>query len=311
MKQTFEKLLTDLVAQKVIAEDKKTAILTEFDSKIRERDETIFKKALETVDESHAKQLKDKMEKLDEEHSAAFDKIMKKVDAEHSKKLKQTITQLDEKCSKTLVDVVKKMKSKSINEGLVNKISDYFDAYIKETVPTKNIIDESRIAKLESMYRNMRELLLVNDSYIQKEIKEAVNDAKKQLLEKDKSINQLMLEKVTLVKEAKSKESKELLDEKCKDMTPKMKAYIETSFKNADTKEIEERLDEAVKAFKEDETKVREKLVSKADQKRKITNPVITEENVITENVEQIDPEMDQYANILNKSYKSTKWRPN
>jgi len=313
MKVIFEKLLNDLSTKKVISEKEKTDLLVEFEKQLKERDEATYAKALDTVDEEHSKLFEDAMKKVDAKHTKMLKNYAESTDIKHARKLRSFARRMDETISKKLVQVVNKLKSKNINESLTNKISDYFDTYLKEVTPEKTAVDQVKLIKLEAMVKRIKDAVMINEDYIQGEIKEAIDDAKKQLAEKDKALSKIMLEKVTMVKEANLLEAKKLLDNKCKDMTPKMKAYIETFFKDADKKEIEERLDEAVKAFKEEESKLRSKLVAEADQKKKITNPKQTEEPVINEETKianSDDAMMDHWAGIVSKSVKNKNgWR--
>jgi len=319
MKEIFEKLLADLVVQKILSENKKNELIKNFDAKLSEIKEAEFKKAsdilekkykdeLEKLDKEHCIIFKKAIHKLDNEHCRLFEQAMHKLDNEHCELFEQVMSKIDKDCSIKLLKVVEKLRNKNINENLVNKISDYFDTYIKESMPKSTIIDSAKLSRLEKLQENLKKLLFVSDDYVQKEIKEAVEDASKIIADKDAQINKLMLEKIEMTKKIKAAESIQFLESKTKDMNPKMKAYIETFFKNADKEDIEKKLDEAIIAFKKSENEERAKLVSEANSKKKIVKPIVYEEK--EPEIKQID-EMDQYTKMLSKSFKSYKWIQN
>ena len=130
---------------------------------------------------------------------------------------------------------------------------------------------------------------------------------------KDKEIDSLMLEKVELKKKYKKLEAKIKLDEKTKDMTPDMKAYIETRFDDADSSEIEGQINEAITAFKKKEGNKRRKLVESAKNKSKVKNPKIIKENTnvineVEKPKETEDKSILSYVNTINKSTKNSAW---
>jgi hypothetical protein len=150
----------------------------------------------------------------------------------------------------------------------------------------------------------MRKLLVVTDEFVNSEIKEAVVDAKSQLDEKTDTINELMLEKVAMAKEIDRLEAKSLLGEKTKNMTAGEKAYITKFFEGAGVEEINQRLDEAVRAYDNDMTRKKEELIS---EETETEIPVVESsdepEIILNEGVNEDEDMMDVFVNQINRSH--------
>jgi hypothetical protein len=186
-----------------------------------------------------------------------------------------------------------------VTEKLTDQVSDYLDAYLEEVKPQETLIDSSKMKRLEKMFEGIKEIMMVNDDYVQDEIKEAILDAKSIIEAKDKEINKLMLEKVQLGKKIKIDEAQQVLEEKISGSSPKLKAYLETTFKGASKEIIEEKFDEAVTAFENEEQTRRDQILSEAS---KVTPRTVVTEGLVTE--QRVPTQMDAYVNMVKKSLK-------
>lgn len=241
-------------------------IQNEFKTLIEAKKEEAYKRALEEaakkVSEDHTAEIKKLTESIDNDHSAKLQKLIEKIDLDHARKLKKIYESLDTHCSKKLVKVVKHLKENHRSQ-IIEKVSDYLDTYLEEAFPKKNAIDEAKLARLEESTKAIREILMVNDAYVQKEIKEAILDAKKQIEEKQSEVDKLMFEKVELKKKFDKIEADRMLTEKTKDMPLAQKSFILKYFAEATSKEISEKMNEAVQAFQKADRKERETLIEK------------------------------------------------
>jgi hypothetical protein len=343
LKKIFEKVDPSIFPEKIQAE-----LTTLIESKIKLTEEKAFesgyaegKKLLEKQDEEYTEKLKKLVETYDEDHSAKLQKLVEKIDTDHTKKLEKLVEDIDADHTKKFEAIVEKidrdhtakledvisLATKQINEAKaevsalkeskvnesVEAVSKYLDTYLEEAVPTAKVTDAAKLARLTEAFNKMKEILVVNEDYVQTEIREAVQDAKCQLDEKDNKINQLMAEKVELKANMKKYEAEKLLESTTKTMSPTKKAFIEKFFEGSDVKEISARLDEAVKAFDKENTQKREMLIEKnKNAGTKIVKPVVKQEQ-ITENasttVDEDDgePIMESYVSRINKSNSAVK----
>lgn len=260
---------------------------------------------VEAIDEDHGKKLQEIIEKvkndIDEDHGAKLEEILEKIDEEHAEKLQAVIDKIDEDHTEKLKAIIKAYQDRD-DAKITEQISDYLDLYLEEVKPEKEMADVAKIKRLEKMFEAFKEILVINDDKIQEEIKEAVLDGAAIIEEKDKEINRLMLEKVELNKKLKLDEAQKVLEEKIKECSPKLKAYLETTFKNADKETIEEKFDEAVQAFETEESDRRQQLAEDAKEGNKVQPKTVVTENL--SEVRSAPTMMDMYANIIKKSIK-------
>ncbi len=316
-----------------ISEIKENALQTALDT-VDEEHAKKLEKVLSKIDEDHSSKLEKVLEKIDEDHTSKLDKvisaidedhcnklekvvkqvtenididhgkkleqILDKIDEDHTAKLEQVVEAIDKDHTEKLEKVIETLQDKN-DEKLMEHISDYLDTYLNEVKPKEVIVNEAKLKRFEKMFEGLKEILIVNDDVIQTEVKEAILDAKDIIESKDKEINRLMLEKVELTNKIKNEEAQQVLMNKLNGSSPKLKAYLETTFKNASKDIIEEKFDEAVDAFEKDEQSRRDEIleneVSGVKPKQVITENLVQDRSVT-------DPTMDQYVNMIKKSMK-------
>jgi hypothetical protein len=292
MKDLFKKLLNDLSSKDVISEERKDELNILFETKIKEYKEKIFEDALESVDEKHIALLDKVVSKIDEDHTESLDKVLSKIDEDHTELLEGVLSKIDEDHTVGLKMVVEKYEN-GMQEELEGKVSDFLDVYIEDKLPEGKIVDTVRLEKLEEMFNEIKQIALISEISMDEEIKEAVQDAKTIIEDKDAEINTLMFDKIELSKKLKRNEASNLLEDKCKNINPKMRAYIETRFKDADVDEIEDKFEEAIEAFEEDETLLREEL---KDQATSNVNP----KKILTEGVADDKTKNSNTSDMMN-----------
>ena len=321
--------------KKILTEAVQTELVTLMETKDKQIKELAFTEATKVMDkkiaqinEENATKLKAELDKQDAELTAKAKTLVESIDKKHveklqkfveaddkakTEKMKLALKKVDESNTAKLELIVNECKKKietlktaSVSDKIVEAVDGYIDEYIHEILPAPAVVNEAKLNRLEKMYNQMREIVMVNDDTFQTEIKEAILDAKKIIEEKETEIDGLMFEKIELKKKLNANEAAKLLENKTQSLTPRTKAYLETCFKDADVHEIEERFDEAVKAFKDEEAKRRTKIVSESASKKKIIDPVKSKEDVIKPIVEQQQSKpkaniMDAYAGTVSK----------
>ena len=299
MKDLFKKLLDDLTSQDLLKEDKKEELETMFEDKLKDYKEQIFSEAVEAVEEDHFDKLNKVVEKIDEDHTALLDEVLTKIDEDSVKSLDKVVEKIDEDHLEGLAKVVAKYE-KGMMEEIDEKVNDFLDVYLEDKMPEDKIVDKLKLTKLEEMFEEIKKVVVVSDISMDEEIKEAILDAKSIIEDKDAEVNQLMIEKIEVSKKLKKIEAKHLLEDKCKNVNPKLTAYLETRFQDNSVAEIEDQFEEAVKAFEEDETLLREDLKSKTSSN---VNPkTIITEGVVDDKTKGTDSAMDMYINRYKRS---------
>lgn len=268
-----------------------------------------FETKLSSSDEDYGQKFQEIIEKLDTEHADEFKSFVERMDEDYATKFEQAVKILDEDHTKKFEEVTAILTKKNLTEKMATIVDGYLDTYLKDVMPESVTVDTAKLKRLDKFYESIKEMVLVDSDYIQTEVKEAILDAKSKIDEansivekKDKEIDTLMFEKIELKKQIEKIEANKLLSEKTKDMTPDLKAYVETSFANATTKEITEKLDEAVKAFKKKEDDKRKEIISSSESKSKVKNPVILEDTTQKDLKNAPDDEFAAYVKILNKN---------
>lgn len=308
--QAYEKALTIMNDKMKQVDEEHATKMQALVEKVKEK----YEKQLEAMDEDHSKKLQHVVETIDKSHTAKVKQLMEAVDTDHSSKVEKLMEAIDEDHAKKLTKVVETIKESVVDGKLVDQISDYLDLYLEKVMPKKALINEARLGRLEKFYKNIKELSMVNDEYVQTEIKEAVEDASQQLSKKDEEIDHLMMEKVELTSKIKKIEAAQLLSEKCKDLAPSLTSYAQTRFEKSTKEEIEEQFNEAIEAFKKEEKSKRAKLTETSQTKAKVKNPdIITEDQSLSLEKKDADSpdassvnteNMNEYVHILSKSLK-------
>jgi hypothetical protein len=301
MKDLFKKLLDDLSSKDVLNEERKEELNILFESKLKEYKEKIYEEAVDAVDADHIKQLEKVMRKVDKDHVDLLEKVLEKVDEDHTALLDKALKVIDEDHTEKVKLVANKYE-KDLSEEIESKVSDFLDVYLEDKLPEDKVVDSIRLEKLEEMASEIKKLVVVSEISMDEEIKEAIVDAKEIIESKDEEINQLMLDKIEVNKKLKKIEAEKLLEDKCKNINPKMRAYLETRFKDADTLEIEDKFEEAVKAFTEDETLLREEL--KGSTSSNVNPRTVLTEGVVDDKTGGNSSLMNQYISRFKRSHK-------
>jgi len=334
MKVLFESLLTELESKGLMDSAKKAELVKAFESKVEDITKQSFEKAVAVVDEDHAAKLQKALDMMDEDHAAKMqeivdlidedhaekfeaaleaiddkhtdllEKVISKIDEDHAAMLQDAVDKIDEDHSEKLKTIYKKYDAETIAKVEEN-VSKFLDAYLKEATPEEKIVDAAKLQRLESMFEQVKNMCFINSDYVQGEIKEAIVDAKAQLDAKDSMIDKLMLERAEFVSKIEKNEARTALEKKTKDVSPKLRAFLEVRFKDSKVSEIEEKFDEAAKAFADEETATRDKLVDAAKPSITPAAQQITE-GVIEEGTKEPST-MDAYVSRINRFAKNRK----
>lgn len=265
--------------------EKVQKLLEEKDQALIEMDRR-HTRGLEKVARVLKERYEDKIEFADEDR---LQEELEKLDAEHTAGLKKVIEFYEDKYTSMIEE----------------KINDYLDVYLEEVAPDDKLVDKYKLNKLDSLYTEMKDLLIGTEVSLDEEIKEAILDANSIIESKDEEINELMQEKIELSKEIKLNEAKQLLESKIQNVNPRLKSYLKTRFKNATVNEIEETFEEAVSAFTQDEQVARQRI--KQSVSSKVNPRKVLTEDVIDDRSQQTNSLMDRYVTKYINSQKYNK----
>ena len=312
----FEEQLTAIVEDKAKAA-RKEGFEQGFEEAIKEakKSEEASKAELDRVNEQHAEKLQEKIDEIDGDHTAKMQKVLEKIDVDHRDKLQAVIEKIDDdhtnKFERALelidedhtakLQMVKEYYEMKYEDSLVEATDSFLETFLEEVAPEADTVDSIKLARLEEMCSTMREMLMVNDDYVQTEIREAIEDAESQLNEKQETINELLSKQIELKDKIKEHEAAQLLESKTKDMKPAEAAFVKKYLKGATAEEISEKLDEAIKAYEADEADERNELIKEAGDKT--TEVVVPEDDTLEGDDDS--PGVDENDNALMESYAS------
>ena len=283
----------------------------------------MLEEILSKVDEDHTAKLSKFNEMVDENHGAMLEQVLDKIDGEHCGKLELVLEALDEKHAEMLRNVINAIDddhteklqklhdvvTESKDEQLVDKLSMYLKTYLEEVSPTAGMVDAAKLERYTKMFESIKQLLFVNDDYVQTEIKEALEDAKAQIDESNKKVDALMFEKVALNEKLEDKKAKAVLEAKLAKSPAKMRAHCEATFKGASAEEIEEKFQTVIEAFEADEKERREQIIDESKTEGVKPAVVIADAapapTVQKKIDESFDPAVASYVNTINRSYKN------
>lgn len=257
MNKLFEELLNKLIKEEVITEDNKSVFLENFEKKFKTVKEEIYadaiKKAEEITDEDHTKKLEEVTEFLDKDHTKKLEEIAELIDEDHTEKLEEVVSFIREEET----------------DKIVEKLSKYIESNLEDYIPEQKLVDEAKLERFKKTFEEAKQILCINDEFINDEVAEAMKEAKDKIDSQEDELNILTEQRNDIKEKFLKLESRQVINRKTKNVSPKLKAYLETRFLGSSIEDIEEQFDEAIDAFNEDEDVEREKLLKEQDLNNK------------------------------------------
>lgn len=285
----MEKLEEKLEDQANDCAEKLEKVIEKFDSEKAEA----LKELEEANDADATEKLQTVIEKADEEATEATEAIVEALIEDHTAKLKE----------------VKEFYEDKFEEKIVEQISKFLETYVEELIPESQTIDYIRLQTLEETFNRAKKMFGATDEFMQGEVKVALDEAKTELDKKDDRIEDLIAEKVELSSKIKSFEAEKMLSEKTADMTDGEAAFVRNFLKGCDVVEIQERIDEAVAAYKADEEAERQEVINEESETEIEVPETQVDETQINERTEVVEesnsnPYISQYVKNFKKSLK-------
>lgn len=273
-------MLKDLIDNiDVLTEDAKTSIQEAFElaceKKVEERVSLEVESALTQLDEQHAVQLETLIEAIDEDHSKKFEHALGHIDADHTAKLQQVVEHYESLLQEDAAQ---------LHEQLSDDISNYLDLYLEKVVPVKDIKQATKTKHDSRIVESIRELVSVDEKFINENIKEALTDGKNRMESLSSKLNESHKENIGLSKKVNELEAKLLLNEKLEDMPRAKKAYLNNMLDGKSPSYIKENFEYVVEMFEKGDDERRLVVESAAKPQRK--RPARRAKTLITEHVD-------------------------
>jgi hypothetical protein len=255
-----------------------------------------LEKLMEAVDVDHTKKLKKVVESIDTDHCAKLEKLVEAIDVDHSKKLKKVMEAVDIDHTKKLEKLVESIDVDHSNK--LQKVISMYEQKLKQTGKTETV-SEAKAQRLVKMFKTLKDTLMVNEDYMQTEIREAVLDAHAQIQAKSKGLETAIAENAKLSNELKDMQCKILLEKKLSGASPRLRTFVETYCANVKTqKDVEAKFDEAVTAFNKEDSR-RKTVLAEKTVSIKPTKPTVRIEESVDTKAQPIASTMDRYVQSL------------
>jgi len=252
------------------------------EQKLDEKYSTKLQEMVERIDEDHTTKLKTLLEAVDQDHAFKLQNIVKKIDTNHTKLLKRVV----EKYQTQLQD-----EAKGFQDRLVEEVSNYLDLYLDRNIPTNQITEAVHNIKAAKQLNQIRQIVGIDEDFIDEEIKEALVDGKKIIDSLRSELNETLKENAELNQKALKAEANLLIESKTAEMPASKKQFITKLLKNKPPQYIEENFSYVVDMFERDASNEIDEI--KESVKQQFTRPLQVDRQVIEESVENINNEID------------------
>jgi len=317
--EAFEQAVNEKATQKAeqISEEK----LTEQNEKLQEKISLEVEAALLKVDEDHSEKLQKLVESIDADHTAKLQKLIEAIDTDHTAKLQKVLKKIDESHTEMLQKVIDKYENalvaeaKEFRDNMVSEVSNYLDLYLTKTVPTEQISEAVSNIQAKKTIDAIRDLVAIDENYIDGEVKEALQDGKKIIDSLKKELNEAVSTNTELNHKLNEVEANLLLEQKTKELPASAMKYVTKLLKGKSAEYIQENfqyvvdmhereLSEKVETSKEEN--VTRRIVESTDR------PVVEEplENEVAPIIaESSSTKVGDYLNVMKRGDSSPLYR--
>jgi hypothetical protein len=293
-----EKLQTEKDAIEQNLYESYAAKYEEFVDKTKEKFHLEKQHVKEKLDEQYTTKLEELVEKIDADHTQKLKKLVETIDSDHAFKLQNLVKKIDEKHTKLLQRVVEKYEGQ-LNEDAVNfqnrlveEVSNYMDLYLDRNVPVDQISEAVSNIKASRQLAQIRQIVGIDEEFIDTEIKEALIDGKKIIDSLRSELNDTIKENAELNQKAIKAEARFLLESKTSEMPTAKKQFIAKLLKNKTPQYIEENFSYVVDMFEREASAEVDEI--KESVKQQFTRTPQIDRQIIEESVEDINNEIDR-----------------
>lgn len=237
--------------------------------------------ALQEQDNTYSEKLKLFLEKLDTKHADKMKQIVEACENKYIKKLNLLKEAYDNKYKKQFI---------KFKDDIVNTNQTFINMYLNKLVPQK-IVNESVIAKKnEKLINEMKKMLAISGATEREAIKDGIIQARKTIVESANEVNRLKSENRKLLNQINKQKRDTLLENKLAKVSPEKRDTLRKIFADKSIQQINEGFEYSSKLLsnrikKVKQQKYQEILQEKSKNGDLITHPVIENQNVVNESI--------------------------
>lgn len=299
MKKGIEDVLSQLGGD-ILTEDSKKMLIEAFDDAVNSR-----------VSERVEIEVKDALQKLDEDHSVKLEQLLEAIDSDHTQKLVAVLEKIDTDHSEKLVYLVKrhakimKEDAAQFKEKLIAQLSGYLDLYVEKAIPRDELKEAVSNKRAQRMVEQMKQIISLDDSFVNETIKEAVEDGRKTIENLKSELNEAVKQNIQITQMLKGKSAELMLEKNTADLTRDKKQYVMRMLKDKDPEYIKENFDYVVKMFDKEDDGQRELVAEQATKAAKIIKEKVDtprSEKIIKEGISSVDGDgIGGYLDIMKR----------
>jgi hypothetical protein len=264
MKNKIEDVLSQ-ISEDILTEDSKKLLAEAFEAAV----ETAVTERLDL-------EVTDALQKLDEEHSVKLEQLLGAIDADHSEKLVAVLEKLDTDHTEKLQFLVKKHDAalnedaKMFKESLITQLSNYIELYVEKTIPKEELREAVENKRAQKMLDQMKQIMALDDSFINNTIKEAVADGRKTIDTLRQELNESVKQNIQIAQTLKSKSTELMLEKNTASLAKEKKQYVMRMLKDKAPEYITENFDYVVKMFDKQDDEQKELVTEQATKTSKV-----------------------------------------
>jgi intergrase/recombinase len=238
---------------------------------------------VEKIDNDHTSKLKKLVETIDADHAFKLQKLVKKIDNQHTKMLERVVEKYETQLNEEAVD---------FQNRIVEEVSNYLDLYLDRNIPAEQVNEAVANIKAARQIAQIRQIVGIDEDFIDTEIKEALIDGKKIIDSLRNELNETIKENAELNQKALNAEAKLLIENKTADMTATKKQFISKLLRNKTPQYIEENFSYVVDMFEREAAEEVDEI--KESVKQQFTRTPQIDRQIIEESVEHLNNEIDR-----------------
>ncbi len=299
MSKRIEDVLSQLGGD-ILTEDSKKMLIEAFDDAVNMR-----------VSERVEIEVKDALQKLDEDHSVKLEQLLEAIDSDHTQKLVAVLEKIDTDHSEKLVYLVKrhakimKEDAAQFKEKLIAQLSGYLDLYVEKAIPRDELKEAVSNKRAQRMVEQMKQIISLDDSFVNETIKEAVEDGRKTIENLKSELNEAVKQNIQITQMLKGKSAELMLEKSTAGLTRDKKQYVMRMLKDKDPEYIKENFDYVVKMFDKEDDGQRELVAEQATKAAKIIKEKVDtprSEKIIKEGTSSVDGDgVGGYLDIMKR----------
>lgn len=232
------------------------------------------------IDEEHSAKLQHLLESIDSDHTQKLQRLIEAIDADHTNKLKKVLNAIDDKHTVMLEQVITKyentlqQEATTYKDKLVEDVSNYIELYIDKLIPQSQIDEATNNIQARRVLEQVRQLISIDEEYINSEIKEALVDGKRTIDSLRKELNEAVSTNRDLDQKLTGVESALLLENKTKGLPEDTRRYVKRLLKDKPVDYIKENYQYVVEMF-EKESRIQEDLHKDEVVRQRLVESVI------------------------------------